>query len=120
LNLIDSNDEGATGVGTSQEHFLARTPFDGPEVEAYHAAALKGETMPRTIKRKNKKRGSLAEPKAWLKAAPEGDIWAGYDRTTALKMFRETAGALKGIHVEARIAALYRAREEGTRPTNPS
>ncbi len=30
--------------------------------------------------------------------------------------FRSTIGALKGIDVEARIAAIYRAREEGTRP----
>ncbi len=35
----------------------------------------------------------------------------------ALADFRSTIGALKGIDVEARIAAIYRAREEGTRPT---
>lgn len=34
----------------------------------------------------------------------------------ALADFRSTIGALKGIDVEARIASIYRAREEGTRP----
>lgn len=34
----------------------------------------------------------------------------------ALEEFRATIGALKDIDVEARIAALYRARKEGTRP----
>ena len=33
----------------------------------------------------------------------------------AIADFRSTIGALKGIDVEARIAAIYRAREEGTR-----
>jgi hypothetical protein len=34
----------------------------------------------------------------------------------ALAEFRSTIGALKGIRVEERVAAIYRAREEGTRP----
>ncbi len=34
----------------------------------------------------------------------------------ALADFRSTIGALKGIDVEARIASIYRGREEGTRP----
>lgn len=51
-----------------------------------------------------------------LTSADEGDIWAGYDPERALKAFRETAGSLKEIDADARIAAIYRAREEGTRP----
>jgi DNA topoisomerase IB len=34
----------------------------------------------------------------------------------ALADFRSTIGALKGIRVEERVADIYRAREEGTRP----
>ena len=50
-----------------------------------------------------------------LEAAPE-NIWTGYDPKKAVAAFRESSGALKGIDAEARIAAIYRAREEGTRP----
>lgn len=37
-----------------------------------------------------------------------------FDR--ALADFRSTIGALRRIDVEERVAAIYRAREEGTRP----
>jgi len=52
----------------------------------------------------------------WLDAAPPDNIWAGRDRARAIDAFRKSVGALRGIDVEARIAAIYRAREEGSRP----
>jgi hypothetical protein len=52
----------------------------------------------------------------WLETAPADNIWAGRDRAKALATFKKNVGALKDVDVEARIAAIYRARAEGSRP----
>lgn len=47
--------------------------------------------------------------------APE-DIWVGYDPNAVDEVLRETAGSWADIDPDALVAAIYRAREEGTRP----
>ncbi len=44
-------------------------------------------------------------------------LWAGYDPKLVEKALAETAGSWADIDPDALIAALYRAREEGSRPT---
>jgi len=44
------------------------------------------------------------------------DIWAGYDPKAVDTAIRETAGSWADVDAAAVIAAIYRAREEGTRP----
>jgi hypothetical protein len=46
----------------------------------------------------------------------DGDVWAGYDPVAALEGIRAAGGSWRGVDAEALKAALYRAREEGTRP----
>jgi len=47
--------------------------------------------------------------------ATEG-IWTGYDSKAVDEALRETAGSWSDIDPDAVVAAIYRAREEGTRP----
>ncbi len=47
----------------------------------------------------------------------EGDLWAGYSPSRVKKALAKTAGTWADIDAEALIANLYRAREEGSRPT---
>ena len=45
------------------------------------------------------------------------DIWAGYDAQEVLEALEETAGSWTDSAADAVIAAIYRARDEGSRPT---
>jgi len=74
--------------------------------------------------------GGRIEPAEPAELPPEGtEVFVSLEETAtsgkttqdetferALADFRSTIGALKGISVEERVAAIYRAREEGTRP----
>jgi hypothetical protein len=44
------------------------------------------------------------------------DIWAGYDPNAVEEAIRETAGSWSDVDPDALVAAIYRAREEGSRP----
>jgi len=44
------------------------------------------------------------------------DLWAGYDPEAVRAAIRTAAGTLTSSDAEALKAAIYRAREEGTRP----
>jgi excisionase family DNA binding protein len=44
------------------------------------------------------------------------DLWAGYDPEAVRQVLREFAGTITEEEGEARIKALYEAREAGTRP----
>ena len=46
----------------------------------------------------------------------EADIWAGYDPVAARAGIRAAAGSWSDLDAEELKAALYRAREEGSRP----
>lgn len=47
--------------------------------------------------------------------APE-DIWEGYDPNAVDEALRETVGSWADINPDVLVAAIHRAREEGTRP----
>jgi excisionase family DNA binding protein len=47
----------------------------------------------------------------------QDDLWAGYDPEAVRQALREFAGTITKEEGEARIRALYEAREAGTRPT---
>lgn len=51
-----------------------------------------------------------------LPIADENDIWANYDPERALATTRRAAGAWRDVDTEAMKEAIYRAREEGSRP----
>jgi excisionase family DNA binding protein len=53
---------------------------------------------------------------AALDLADPEDIWKGYDPAAVRKALREVAGTLSEAEAEEAIAALYRARAEGSRP----
>ncbi|MCI0428910.1 MAG: hypothetical protein L0Z46_12935 [Nitrospiraceae bacterium] len=72
--------------------------------------------MPRTIKRKNKKQAGAAEPKDWLKAAPDDDIWPTTIPSGSKRRSTRWLAPLTPMEAQQRLAALYRARKEGTRP----
>jgi hypothetical protein len=55
------------------------------------------------------------EVEARRAGAPE-DSWVGYDPNAVDEVLRETAGSWADIDPDALVAAIYRAREEGTRP----
>lgn len=44
------------------------------------------------------------------------DIWAGYDPNAVEEAIRETAGSWADVDPDALVAAIYRAREEGSEP----
>ncbi len=44
------------------------------------------------------------------------DIWAGYDPNAVEEAIRETAGSWADVDPDALVAAIYCAREEGSRP----
>ena len=46
----------------------------------------------------------------------DDDVWAAYDPVAARRGIRAAGGSWRGVDAEALKAALYRAREEGTRP----
>jgi hypothetical protein len=46
----------------------------------------------------------------------EVDVWARYDPAVTLEGIRAAGGSWRGVNAEALKAALYHAREEGTRP----
>lgn len=46
------------------------------------------------------------------------DIWAGYDPERARQALEDVAGIFSDIDTDAWIAAIYEAREKGTRPAN--
>lgn len=48
----------------------------------------------------------------------EEDIWAGYDPEAARAGIHAAAGSWSDIDTEELKAALYRAREEGSRPSD--
>ena len=50
----------------------------------------------------------------------EEDIWAGYDPEQVIAALDRTAGSWADIDADALIMKLYRAREEGSRPTSGS
>ncbi len=49
-----------------------------------------------------------------------GGVWAGYDPNAVTEALRETAGSWADIDPDALVAAIYRAREEGTKPPSRS
>ncbi len=51
-----------------------------------------------------------------LRLADPADIWAGYDPAAVRRALRESAGALTEAEADEAIAALYRAKAEGSRP----
>ena len=51
-----------------------------------------------------------------LEGGGKEDIWAGYDPEAVRKAIDETAGSWADLDTDAMIAAIYRAREEGSRP----
>jgi hypothetical protein len=51
-----------------------------------------------------------------LEAAPSDNIWAHYDPEKVKETLDRMAGTLSPEEAERRIAEIYRAREEGTRP----
>ncbi len=56
---------------------------------------------------------SAEEVEARRGEAPE-DIWAGYDPNAVDEALREAAGSWSDIDPDALVAAIYRAREEGS------
>ena len=51
-----------------------------------------------------------------LAAEEQEDMWAGYDPDAVREAVKRTAGSWNDIDADELIAALYRAREEGSRP----
>jgi hypothetical protein len=47
-----------------------------------------------------------------------GDLWAGYDPDAVRAAIDATAGSWADLDVDAVIAHVYRAREEGSRPAD--
>jgi hypothetical protein len=52
-----------------------------------------------------------------LAEEPETDLWANYDPEKARAALKRVAGSWADIDVHKLIADLYRAREEGSRPS---
>ena len=55
-------------------------------------------------------------PPAPLTLADPEDIWAGYDPEQVRQALQESIGLLTDTEADALIAAIYRAREAGSRP----
>lgn len=56
------------------------------------------------------------EPAEPFEAAPEEDIWAGYDAEKVRAALRERTGILTEHEANELVAKIYRWREEGSRP----
>jgi hypothetical protein len=52
-----------------------------------------------------------------LVAEPEEDLWAGYDPEKARAALEQVAGSWADMDTDKLVAELFRARDEGSRPT---